>query len=42
LKIDLNIAAVDPAELLKSLPERLGAELSFRNGDDFAQAIAKR
>jgi hypothetical protein len=30
LKIDLNIAADDPAELLKSLPERRGAELSLR------------
>jgi len=30
LKIDLNIAADGPAELLKSLPERRGAELSLR------------
>ena len=30
LKIDLNIAAGRPAELLESLPERRGAGLSFR------------
>jgi len=30
LKIDLNIAADDPAKLLESFPERRGAELSFR------------
>jgi hypothetical protein len=29
LEIDLNIAANDPAQLLESLPERSGAELSF-------------
>src|SRR5205085_5273602 len=29
-KIDLNIAAGDPAEFLESLPERHSAELSFR------------
>ena len=30
LKIDLNIAANDPAELLETLLERRGAKLSFR------------
>jgi hypothetical protein len=30
LKIDLNIAADNPAELLESFPERRGAALSFR------------
>jgi hypothetical protein len=30
LKIDLNIAADGPAALLESIPERRGAELTFR------------
>src|SRR5262249_8577366 len=30
LKIDLNIAADGPAALLESIPERCGAELTFR------------